>query len=60
MQDGWISRASSLLAIIQAVQGKVSSDQSLLDRRTVSFSERWPGVLAGLNALETAMLQDLN
>jgi len=59
MQDRWVSRASSLLATFQAVRGEEPAARSLVDRRTESFSQRWPGIVSRLNALEAAMLQDL-
>ena len=48
-----------MLAIFQAIRGNGSIEQSLLDCRRESFSQRWPGVLTRLSAVEAAMLQDL-
>ncbi|MBI4003240.1 MAG: hypothetical protein HY348_15850 [Nitrospira defluvii] len=59
MQKPWISGGATLLAIFQAIRGNGSIERSLLDRRTGSFSQRWPGVLTGLSAVEAALLQDL-
>lgn len=58
-QEQWIAGTSTLLAVFQAMRGNPSAEPQLHDRRTGSFSQRWPGVLTGLSAVEAAMLQDL-
>jgi hypothetical protein len=58
-QERWIAGTSTLLAAFQAMRGDPSAEPQPRDRRTGSFSQRWPGVLTGLSAVEAAMLQDL-
>ncbi|HNA26360.1 MAG TPA: hypothetical protein PKV55_06085 [Nitrospira sp.] len=59
MSKPWVTGASTLLAVYEAVRERHVHERSCVDPRTGDFRRGWLEILAQLSPLEAAMLQDV-
>ena len=60
MSKPWITGATTLLAVFEAVRECCIVERSGVDPHTGVFRQGWPEILARLSPLDAAMLQDIS